>query len=223
MPSLRGGWRYDAASETGARSRSTQTQAGGAYRLPLEIAIASAAGPPRIERIELTAATGQFAFAADAEPASVTLDPNTWVLMQVDGVRQALKGARYARPTRRRRSLLCLALAGATARAQYYQTDFPAEEFRSRHAKVFEQIGATAVAVVQGMPQTEGFTLPRQHNTFYYLSGIETPGAYLLLDGRTKKVTIYLPPRNPRLEAAEGACCRRKTPSSSSGCRAPTR
>ena len=52
--------------------------------------------------------------------------------------------------------------------------------------------------------QTEGFTLPRQHNTFYYLSGIETPGAYLLLDGRTRKVTIYLPARNPRLEAAEG-------------------
>lgn len=96
-----------------------------------------------------------------------------------------------------------LLLAGATD-AQYYQTDFPAEEFESRHAKLFEQIGENAVAVVQGMPQTEGFTLPRQHNTFYYLSGIETPGAYLLFDGRTKKVTIYLPVRNPRLEAAEG-------------------
>jgi Xaa-Pro aminopeptidase len=97
-----------------------------------------------------------------------------------------------------------LLLAGTAPRAQYYQTDFPADEFRSRHAKLFDQIGATAVAVVQGMPQTEGFTLPRQHNTFYYLSGIETPGAYLLLDGRTRKVTIYLPARNPRLEAAEG-------------------
>ena len=63
---------------------------------------------------------------------------------------------------------------------------------------------SNAVAVVQGVHQTEGFTLPRQHNTFYYLSGIETPGAYLLLDGRTKKTTIYLPPRNQRLEAAEG-------------------
>ena len=83
-------------------------------------------------------------------------------------------------------------LTATAASGQYYQTDFPAEEFRARHAKVFEQIGATAVAVVQGMPQTEGFTLPRQHNTFYYLSGIETPGAYLLLDGRTKKVT-HLP------------------------------
>ena len=97
-----------------------------------------------------------------------------------------------------------LLLATGRVYAQYYQTDFPAEEFRSRHAKLFEQIGASAVAVVQGVGQTEGFTLPRQHNTFYYLSGIETPGAYLLLDGRTRKVTLYLPPRNPRLEAAEG-------------------
>ena len=37
--------------------------------------IVSASGPARVETIELTAATGQFAFAADAEPASVTLDP----------------------------------------------------------------------------------------------------------------------------------------------------
>ena len=95
-------------------------------------------------------------------------------------------------------------LIPVNAAAQSYQTDFPAEEFKARHARVFEQIGATAVAVVQGVPQTEGYTLPRQHNTFYYLSGIETPGAYLLLDGRTKTVTLYLPPRNPRLEAAEG-------------------
>jgi len=97
-----------------------------------------------------------------------------------------------------------LLLTPASSAAQYYQTDFPAEEFKARHARVFEQIGENAVAVVQGMPQTEGYTYPRQHNTFYYLSGIETPGAYLLLDGRTKKVTIYLPGRNPRLEAAEG-------------------
>ena len=95
-------------------------------------------------------------------------------------------------------------LIPAAASAQYYQTDFPAEEFKARHARVFEQIGANAVAVVQGVSQTEGYTLPRQHNTFYYLAGIETPGAYLHLDGRTKTVTIYLPPRDARLEAAEG-------------------
>jgi Xaa-Pro aminopeptidase len=106
-------------------------------------------------------------------------------------------------PLLRGLAILGLVVPG-TAVAQYYQTDFPAEDFRARHAQVFERIGANAVAVVQGVHQTEGFTLPRQHNTFYYLSGIETPGAYLLLDGRAKRVTIYLPPRNQRLEAAEG-------------------
>ena len=100
--------------------------------------------------------------------------------------------------------MAAMVLAPTLAAAQYYQTDFPADEFRARHAQVFARIGDNAVAVLQGVHQTEGFTLPRQHNSFYYLSGIETPGAYLLLDGRTKKVTIYLPPRNQRLEAAEG-------------------
>jgi Xaa-Pro aminopeptidase len=106
------------------------------------------------------------------------------------------------------RCLLCgLAFAVLTAvpaRAQHYQTDFPPEEFRARWQKVFERIGGEAVAVLQGMPQTDGFMFPRQYNTFYYLSGIETPGAYMRLDGRTRRVTLYLPPRNERLERAEG-------------------
>ena len=76
---------------------------------------------------------------------------------------------------------------------------------------MFEQIGANAVAVVQGVPQTEGYTLPRQHNTFYYLSGIETPGAYLKLDGRSKTVTIYLPPRNAGSKRPRDACSPPKT------------
>jgi aminopeptidase N len=84
IPALRGGWRYDAASRQ-VHVEITQTQAGGTFRIPLEIAIGSAAGPPRIEKIELTAPTAQFAFPADAEPTTVTLDPNTWVLMQVEG------------------------------------------------------------------------------------------------------------------------------------------
>jgi len=100
--------------------------------------------------------------------------------------------------------IVLMLLAASPAAGQYHQTDFPADEFSARHARVFEQIGTNAVAVVQGVGQTKGFTYPRQHNTFYYLSGIETPGAYLLLDGRTQRATIYLPARNRRLEAAEG-------------------
>jgi Xaa-Pro aminopeptidase len=85
-----------------------------------------------------------------------------------------------------------------------YQTHFPPEEFKVRWEKIYQRIGDKAVAIVQGMPQVNGFMLPRQNNEFYYLCGIETPHAYLLLDGKTRKSTLFLPPRNRHLESAEG-------------------
>lgn len=94
--------------------------------------------------------------------------------------------------------------AALPAAAQHYQTDFPPEEFKARWATVFDKIGNEAVAVAQGVSLTSGFQLPRQSNTFYYLCGVETPGSYLRVDGRARKVTLYLPPRNERLERAEG-------------------
>jgi Xaa-Pro aminopeptidase len=100
--------------------------------------------------------------------------------------------------------LLTMAGVGRPIEAQHYQTDFPPEEFKARWAAVFDRIGSEAIAVVQGAPLATGFNLPRQANTFYYLSGLETPHAYLRLDGRTRRVTIFLPPRNERLERAEG-------------------
>jgi Xaa-Pro aminopeptidase len=99
---------------------------------------------------------------------------------------------------------IALALMSGVVYAQHYQTDFPPEEFTARWQRLYERIGDAAVAVVQGAPLTEGFIFPRQYNTFYYLCGIETPGAYLLLDGRTRRATLYLPKRNDALERAEG-------------------
>ncbi|HEX4488475.1 MAG TPA: aminopeptidase P N-terminal domain-containing protein, partial [Terriglobales bacterium] len=84
----------------------------------------------------------------------------------------------------------------------YHQTDFQPEEFKARWTAIFDKIGDQSVAVLQGVSQTNGFIFPRQTNDFYYLCGIETPQSYLLLDGRTRKVTLYLPARNARLEAA---------------------
>jgi hypothetical protein len=55
----------------------------------------------------------------------------------------------------------------AAPAAQHYQTDFPPEEFRARWTRVFDRIGDQAVAVAQGVPLTNGYQLPRQHNTFY--------------------------------------------------------
>ncbi|MGH7465412.1 MAG: aminopeptidase P N-terminal domain-containing protein, partial [Longimicrobiales bacterium] len=101
-------------------------------------------------------------------------------------------------------SLLAVSAVIQPAAAQHYQTDFPAEEFQARWARLFDAMGSDAVAVVQGMARTDGYIYPRQHNTLYYLSGIEVPGAYLLLDGRTRTTALYLPPRDERLERAEG-------------------
>src|SRR5262245_22039830 len=105
------------------------------------------------------------------------------------------------------RSSLLLFLSAAVAWAQapaWFQTDFPAEEFKARWSRIFEKIGDQAILVMQGVPRTPGYIMPRQTNEFYYVTGIETPHTYLLLDGRTKKATIYMPPRNRQLESAEG-------------------
>src|SRR5262249_19512026 len=97
-----------------------------------------------------------------------------------------------------------VALARGQGAAVYYQTNFPPEEFRARWAKVYDAIGTTSVAIVQGMPAIPGFIYPRQHNEFYYLCGIDTPHAYIALDGQSRKATLYMPPQNARQESAEG-------------------
>jgi Xaa-Pro aminopeptidase len=100
-----------------------------------------------------------------------------------------------------------MAVASRGLRAEttpWYQTDFPPEEFRARWEKIFAKIGDKSVAFIAGAPSVGGFIFPRQYNEFYYLCGVETPGAYILLDGRSRHATLFLPPRNARLEAAEG-------------------
>ncbi|MFK7829552.1 MAG: aminopeptidase P N-terminal domain-containing protein [Congregibacter sp.] len=100
--------------------------------------------------------------------------------------------------------LIPLLLLACSVDAQHYQSDFPPEEFRGRWDKLFDRIGDDAVALVQGAPSARGFEYPRQTNSFYYLTGIETPHSYLWLDGRSREVTVFLPPRNERLEKGEG-------------------
>ncbi len=87
MPSLSGGWRYDAGAQQ-LQIEIAQIQGGPAFRIPLDIAIAGTTGQARIERVQLIESTGRFTFGVDAEPASVSLDPDTWVLMQAEFVRR---------------------------------------------------------------------------------------------------------------------------------------
>jgi Xaa-Pro aminopeptidase len=85
-----------------------------------------------------------------------------------------------------------------------FSTDFPPEEFAKRRAGVLDAIGTKAVAVLQGAPTPVGYSRFRQSTDFYYLSGIEVPNAYLLLDPVERRTSLYLPHRNERRESGEG-------------------
>jgi Xaa-Pro aminopeptidase len=85
-----------------------------------------------------------------------------------------------------------------------YQTDFSKEELAARRNVVFNSIGNKAIALLQGASGIPGFTLFRQANNFYYLSGIESAHAYLLLNGRNKTTTLYLPHRDEGMEGNQG-------------------
>ena len=76
---------------------------------------------------------------------------------------------------------------------------FPAEEFAARRAKVIDKIG-DAVAIVLGTTQPPGEMPFRQNNQFFYLTGAAEPRSYLVIDGRTKKTTLFLPAKNDRQE-----------------------
>jgi len=73
------------------------------------------------------------------------------------------------------------------------QIGFPPEEFAARRAKALDAIGGEALALVQGAPAVRGFEVFRQSNEFHYLCGVEVPHSYLLLDGRSRKATLFLP------------------------------
>lgn len=104
--------------------------------------------------------------------------------------------------------LLAMALMPSEAAGQadvaFYTDDFTPKEFADRRARVLDAIGTGAAAVVQGAPSPEGYVRFRQTNEFYYLTGIEVPNAYLLLDGSARRATLFLPHRHEARERGEG-------------------
>jgi hypothetical protein len=59
-----------------------QVQAGAAYRLPLEIGLTMNDGVVTVQRVELLTPEGHFTIASEREPANVTIDPDTWTLLE---------------------------------------------------------------------------------------------------------------------------------------------
>jgi Xaa-Pro aminopeptidase len=97
-----------------------------------------------------------------------------------------------------------LAMVAASAHAQQGFTDaFPPEEFAARRAKVMTSIG-DGVAILQGTTERRGESPLRQSNQFFYLTGVVEPRAMLVIDGKTRRSTLFLVPRTPQRERAIG-------------------
>lgn len=63
-------------------------------------------------------------------------------------------------------------------------------------------LGATRLRSIEGdYPQDSDF---RQANDFFYLTGLEVPGAWLVADGARRTVTLYLPDRDAAAERWTG-------------------
>src|SRR5690242_11282414 len=86
------------------------------------------------------------------------------------------------------------------APAQPVFTDaFPPEEYAARRARVMAKIGE-GVAILQGTTERPGEQPLRQSNQFFYVSGVVEPRAILMIDGRSKRSTLFLNPRDERRE-----------------------
>jgi len=88
-------------------------------------------------------------------------------------------------------------------RELYFQTDFSAEEFGRRRARVMEEIDG-GLALIAGAPEVAGFEPFRQNNDFYYLCGVEVPHAYLLIDAERGASTLYVAEVDAKHEETDG-------------------
>jgi Xaa-Pro aminopeptidase len=75
--------------------------------------------------------------------------------------------------------------------------------FAGRRAALMKRIEG-GIAVLQGAPETRAYERFRQGNDFYYLTGVETPGAMVLIDAARNRSLLFLPPRNVQAEGWEG-------------------
>jgi Xaa-Pro aminopeptidase len=93
--------------------------------------------------------------------------------------------------------------ADARQAALRFHSDFSTEELIARRQKIASAMG-NGVAVLAAATEIPGFDFVRQTNDFYYLTGVETPHAYLTLDATTAKSILYLAPLDEKHEKTDG-------------------
>ena len=90
VPQVSGSWRYDSAAKQIVMTV-RQTQAGDPYRFALGVGVSAASGAaPAIRQVQVTGRESTFSIPADAEPASVVLDPGVWLLAELGSFQKAV-------------------------------------------------------------------------------------------------------------------------------------
>ena len=100
-----------------------------------------------------------------------------------------------------KRYLFLLAIAGVAAAQPVFTGIFPPEEFALRRSRVMEKIG-DAAAILLGTTEPPGEMPLRQGNQFFYVAGVVEPRAILVIDGKTKRTTLFLNPRSAQRETS---------------------
>ncbi|MEP6622737.1 MAG: Xaa-Pro peptidase family protein [bacterium] len=98
---------------------------------------------------------------------------------------------------------LCLALPACLSAQQGFTDAFPPGEFAARRARVITAIG-DGVAIMQGATERAGESPLRQSNQFFYVTGVVEPRALLIIDGKSKRTTLFITPATPQRVRAIG-------------------
>ena len=100
-------------------------------------------------------------------------------------------------------AVLLLSSSPRAADKRLFTDALPASEFAARRAQLMTAIG-DGVAIITGATEQPNYEKFKQNKQFFYLSGVEVPRAILLVDGKTKRSTLFLPARNAGMENSEG-------------------
>ena len=91
---------------------------------------------------------------------------------------------------------------------------FTKQEYGERRRRLAAELENDSVAVLAGRIHTGAFDIFRQNNELLYLSGVDVPQSYLLIEGQAGKSTLYLPGRDAKMERSEGAALNSDDPDS---------
>jgi Xaa-Pro aminopeptidase len=98
---------------------------------------------------------------------------------------------------------IVLQVLPAAADKRLFTDALPPAEFAARRAQLMTAIG-DGVAIVTGATEQPNYEKFKQNKQFFYLSGVEVPRSILLVDGKARRSTLFLPARNAGMEGSEG-------------------